>query len=174
MPVTVLIGGARSGKSALAIRMARAAGTRVALIATAEPRDAEMAARIARHRAERPADWATVEEPLDLGTALTAVVDDDFVVLDCLTLWVSNAMEAGLDDETIGARAAEHAKVAAARPGGGVVVTNEVGLGIVPAHEVSRRYRDVLGRVNAIWCDAADEALLLVAGRALRLERLAR
>jgi adenosyl cobinamide kinase/adenosyl cobinamide phosphate guanylyltransferase len=156
--ITLLIGGARSGKSALALRLAEG---EVVFIATAEPGDAEMAERIERHRAERPASWHTVEEPVDLAGALRSAPPDACVVIDCLTLWVANTM----DEE----RAREAAAVAASRPGATIAITNEVGMGIVPANELAREYRDLLGRVNAIWAEAAERVLLVVAGRTLEL-----
>ena len=156
--LTLLVGGARSGKSSLAVRMATG---EVVFVATAEPGDAEMAARIEAHRAERPGSWVTVEAPVDLTGALRDAPPDACVIVDCLTLWVANTM-----DETL---AREAAGIAAARPGDTIVVTNEVGMGIVPANELARTYRDLLGRVNAIWADAADRVLLVVAGRTLEL-----
>jgi adenosylcobinamide kinase / adenosylcobinamide-phosphate guanylyltransferase len=170
MALTFLIGGARSGKSSLAVRRARAAGVPVVFVATAEALDDEMATRIARHRAERPADWQTVESPLDVGGALDGSSPDATVIVDCLSMWVANLLEKGLDDQHVQRRAFEAAARAAARPGLTIAVTNEVGMGIVPMNELGRRYRDLLGRVNAIWADAAAEALLVVAGRALVLE----
>jgi adenosyl cobinamide kinase/adenosyl cobinamide phosphate guanylyltransferase len=161
--LTLLLGGARSGKSALAVRLAERAGGPVTFIATATAGDDEMAERIAVHRAERPGAWTTVEEPLRLREALEAA--EGTVVVDCLSLWVANLLEAGLE---IDAAAAE---VAAAR-GRTIAVSNEVGMGVVPATPLGRRYRDVLGRVNATWADAAETALFVVAGRALRLEAL--
>jgi adenosyl cobinamide kinase/adenosyl cobinamide phosphate guanylyltransferase len=142
----------------------------VTFVATAEPRDDEMAARIAAHRLSRPADWATVEEPLDLVGALSAAGDDATVVVDCLSLWAANAIERGDTDAEVEAHAGSAARAAAARLGLTVAVSNEVGLGIVPESPLGRRYRDLLGRVNALWVDAADEASLVVAGRSLRLE----
>jgi adenosylcobinamide kinase / adenosylcobinamide-phosphate guanylyltransferase len=168
--LVVLLGGARSGKSARAVELAARRGGPVTFVATAEPGDDEMAARIAAHRAARPTDWATVEEPLDLTGPLAAAGPDATVVLDCLSLWAANAIGRGDADAEIEADAARAAAVAAARPGLTVVVSNEVGLGIVPENALGRRYRDVLGRVNATWVGAADEASLVVAGRSLRLE----
>jgi adenosylcobinamide kinase/adenosylcobinamide-phosphate guanylyltransferase len=162
-----LVGGARSGKSALAVQLAAATGAPVVFVATAEARDDEMAERIARHRASRPPEWELVEEPLELRTALEAARPDATVVVDCLSLWVSNVLELGRDAEA----EARDAAVLAAERGRTIAVSNEVGLGIVPATPLGRLYRDVLGRVNAVWADAADEALLVVAGRLLRLER---
>jgi adenosylcobinamide kinase / adenosylcobinamide-phosphate guanylyltransferase len=169
--LTFVTGGARSGKSGYALGLAAAAGTRVALIATAEARDGEMRERIAKHRAERPAAWRTVEEPIALAAALTALAADEFAIVDCLSLWVSNLLEETAA-AAIEALAAEAAAVAAGHPGGCVAVSNEVGMGIVPANALARCYRDVLGRVNAIWAEAAEDALLAVSGRILRLERM--
>jgi adenosylcobinamide kinase/adenosylcobinamide-phosphate guanylyltransferase len=168
--LTFVTGGARSGKSRYALRLAEAAGSRVAMIATAEARDGEMLERIAAHRSERPAAWRTIEEPVALAAALAALAADEFAIVDCLSLWVSNLLERS-DAAAIEALATEAAGLAAAHPGGCVAVSNEVGMGIVPVNALARSYRDVLGRVNAIWADAAGEALLVVSGRVLRLER---
>jgi len=169
MALTVLLGGARSGKSALAQRLAGRWDGPVTVVATGQARDAEMAERIARHRAARPAGWETVEEPLELAAALGARGRDTFVVVDCLTLWVSNLLERGLTDAEVDARARAAAATAAARTAPTVAVSNEVGSGIVPAEPLARRYRDLLGQVNAVWAAAADRSLLLVAGRAMAL-----
>jgi adenosyl cobinamide kinase/adenosyl cobinamide phosphate guanylyltransferase len=162
----VLLGGARSGKSTLAIRLAVESEAPVTFVATGEARDAEMAARIDQHRLERPGGWTTVEEPLDLlGSVRRARAGT--LVVDCLSLWAANALEHGLDVEGHGADAAG---AAAGRAGLTIAVTNEVGLGVVPATALGRRYRDVLGRVNAAWVAAAERALLVVAGRVLELK----
>lgn len=169
MALTVLTGGVRSGKSRLATRLAAASGDRVVVIATAQPRDDDMAARIRRHREERPAAWSTVEEPIDLVDALAATPPGATAVVDCLTLWVANLVEHGLVDAEILARANAAARVAADRPDPTIAVTNEVGGGVVPANALARRYADLLGRVNATWADAAHRAYLVVAGRVLAL-----
>jgi adenosylcobinamide kinase / adenosylcobinamide-phosphate guanylyltransferase len=169
MPLTLLLGGARSGKSALAARLAGRWDGPVTVVVTGEARDAEMAERIRRHRAGRPGHWGTVEAPREFEAALAGAPADAFVVLDCLTLWVANLMEQGLDDGRVEAMARSAAATAAARAAPTVTVSNEVGAGIVPADALSRRYRDLLGQVNAVWADAADQALLLVAGRAVPL-----
>jgi adenosyl cobinamide kinase/adenosyl cobinamide phosphate guanylyltransferase len=169
MPLTLLLGGARSGKSALAARLAGRWAGPVTMVVTGQARDAEMAERIRRHRARRPAHWATVEEPLELEGALARAPADGFVVLDCLTLWVSNLMEQGLADADVERRARAAAAAAAARAAPTVTVSNEVGAGIVPAAPLARRYRDLLGQVNTVWAAAADQTLLMVAGRALPL-----
>jgi adenosylcobinamide kinase/adenosylcobinamide-phosphate guanylyltransferase len=169
MALTVLLGGARSGKSALAARLAGNWAGPVTVVVTGQAGDAEMAERIERHRAERPRSWQTVEAPRELEPALTAAPDGSFVIVDCLTLWVSNLMGQGLADGQVEQQARAAAAVAAARPEPTVAVSNEVGAGIVPAEAVARRYRDLLGQVNTIWAAAADQALLLVAGRAVPL-----
>jgi adenosylcobinamide kinase/adenosylcobinamide-phosphate guanylyltransferase len=170
MALTFLLGGARSGKSTLAVRLASEWSGSVVFVATAERRDdPEMDARIEAHVAERPPEWETVEAPLDLGRAVAAASAEACVVVDCLTLWVSNALEAGWSDGETEAAAAELVRVAAAREAPTVVVSNEVGLGVVPETPLGRRYRDVLGRVNAVVAAEADRALLVVAGRALEL-----
>jgi adenosyl cobinamide kinase/adenosyl cobinamide phosphate guanylyltransferase len=166
MSLVVLIGGARSGKSALAVRLG---GDVATLIATATADDDEMEERIRRHRSERPAGWATVEEPLALRSALTSVDSNAALVVDCLSLWVSNLMAEGWSDDAIETEGQAVAAAVAARPGFSVVVSNEVGQGIVPPTPLGRRYRDVLGRVNAVFALAADRTLLVVAGKTIEL-----
>lgn len=169
MPLTLLTGGARSGKSSVAVRRADRAGRPVVFVATGEAGDAEMADRIARHRAERPARWTTVEAPVDLVPAVAALPPGRTVVVDCLSLWVSNLMARDVDEPGTLDRAHDLGRWAAAYPGDVLVVTNEVGSGIVPMHPVSRGYRDRLGRVNAVVAGYAALAQLVVAGRTLTL-----
>ena len=169
MTLVLLLGGARSGKSDLAVRIAAAQLAPVTLLATAEAGDPEMEARIERHRAERPVDWTVVEEPLELHRATTAAPPSDCLLIDCLTLWTAN-IQCEHQEGTIRALATAAARAAAARPGLTLAVSNEVGLGIVPANALARGYRDLLGRVNAIWAAEAERAYLLVAGRLLPLD----
>jgi adenosylcobinamide kinase / adenosylcobinamide-phosphate guanylyltransferase len=165
-----LLGGARSGKSSLAVELAQRAGEKVVVLATAEARDEEMAERIREHRDARPTEWEVVEEPVELLVALRHVDDGATILIDCLSLWVANLMENGESGSDVEQLARDAAAFAADREGLTVAVSNEVGLGLVPTSELGRRYRDVLGRVNASWAAVADEAALVVAGRALRLE----
>lgn len=158
MTLVVYLGGARCGKSRLAVERASAAGAPVVFLATGEAGDDEMAERIARHRGERPVDWQTVEEPLELTRALRDAPAAATVLVDCLSLWVAN-----------GGGDAAAVEIAAARTALTIAVTNEVGLGIVPLNALARNYRDELGRVNAAWVAAADEAYFVVAGKTLRL-----
>jgi adenosylcobinamide kinase/adenosylcobinamide-phosphate guanylyltransferase len=170
MPLTFLVGGARSGKSALAVRLASAWEGPVAFVVTAQAGDdKELAERIAQHRRERPAEWQTIEEPLDLAGGLERVPDEAFVVVDCLTLWAANALQAGWSEEDVESVAAAAAALAAERASPSIFVSNEVGMGIVPATPLGRSYRDLLGRVNAVVAARADRACLVVAGRTLEL-----
>lgn len=169
MSLTFLLGGARSGKSLLAVELARAWEGPVTFIATGEPSDDEMVERIRIHRGERPAEWQTVEVPLDVREALEVVADEAAVVLDCLSLWVANLFERGDSAQEIELESRAVSALAAARRSLTVAVSNEVGLGVVPNTELGRRYRDVLGRVNAAWAADAEYAAFVVAGRSLRL-----
>jgi adenosylcobinamide kinase/adenosylcobinamide-phosphate guanylyltransferase len=165
---TVLVlGGVRAGKSAFAVTRARTLGGRVALIATAEAGDEEMGARIARHRAERPPAWRTVEVPVALISALTALEGEaDVVIVDCLTLWVANLLQKRpeLSDADLLAEAAQLEAVVTRPPFSLILVSNEVGWGVHPETEVGRRFRDALGLVNQAVARAAQEVVLMVAG----------
>ena len=167
MPFVLLLGGARSGKSAKAARLASDSGLPVTFIATALAGDGEMAERIARHRRARPDAWRTVEAPVDLLGAVQAADGRDFLVIDCLTLWVSNLLGQAATAAQIDAAA--DAIVEALDGRRSVVVTNEVGMGIVPVNPLARQFRDVLGSVNARFAASAERAVLMVAGRALNL-----
>lgn len=169
MPFVLLLGGARSGKSALALRLASGFAGPVVVVATAEARDEEMRERIRRHRAERPSQWHTLEEPVELAAAIAGAPEDACIVVDCLTLWTSNLLERGLAAAAIESEAARVAEAAAARPSPTIVISNEIGLGVVPTTRLGREFRDLLGRVNAIFAEAAEEPLLVVAGRLVRL-----
>jgi len=165
LAITLILGGARSGKTAHALAAAEATGRGLVMIATAEALDAEMAERIARHRAERGPRWRTIEATLDLAGALARVSAGETAVVDCLTLWVSNLMHAERDLE------AEAARLIAALPGRDMVlVSNEVGLGIVPDNALARRFRDAAGRLNQQVAAAADRVVFVAAGLPLVLK----
>jgi adenosyl cobinamide kinase/adenosyl cobinamide phosphate guanylyltransferase len=167
MALVLLLGGARSGKSAMAVRLASDSQASVTFIATASAGDEEMAERIRRHREARAVDWKTVEAPIDVLGPIGTTAAGDFIVIDCLTLWVANLLGQGAGAFEISSAASEI--VGALRARDCVVVTNEVGLGIVPVNELARRFRDALGDVNALFAAAADRAVLMVAGRAIDL-----
>ncbi len=170
--ITLVTGGARSGKSGYAIERALAyRGSRRVFVATAQALDDEMRARIEHHRAARPPEFQTLEEPLNVVAALTRLGDRaDVVVLDCLTLWVSNLMVIHTDDNAVLTEA--DALATALRDGAwaSVIVTDEVGAGIVPDNPVSRRFRDLLGWTNQKAAKVADEVVLMVAGLPLRVK----
>jgi adenosylcobinamide kinase / adenosylcobinamide-phosphate guanylyltransferase len=172
--LTVLLGGARSGKSTLAVDLGRRYDGPVAYVATAPgittgpALDDDMAERIERHIAERPPEWTTIEERTDLIAALDAA-GESLAIIDCLTLWTSNMMWEGRSDAEIQDVALQTARHAVGRSAPVVVVSNEVGLGVHPETDLGRRYRDVLGRVNQAWVAESTRSLFLVAGRALEL-----
>lgn len=161
----LVLGGARSGKSRFAVA-ANADRSRVAFVATARAGDGDMASRIARHRAERPAAWTTVEAPFDLPAALERLAGQRFdaVVVDCVTVWVGNRLLRGDTDESTLAESARLVEVVRRRPWDLTVVTNEVGEGVHPPTEAGMRFRDVLGLVNQRIAAACDRVTLMVAG----------
>jgi adenosylcobinamide kinase/adenosylcobinamide-phosphate guanylyltransferase len=166
----LVLGGVRAGKSAFAVARAAERGERVAFVATAEAGDAEMAARIARHRAARPPDWTTVEASVALAEALADLEGKaDAVVVDCLNLWVANLLgrEPSLTDDELLARTAG---LVGRRSFELILVSNEVGGGVHPETAVGRRFRDALGAVNQAVAAAADEVVLLIAGCPLWLK----
>ena len=167
MGFVLVLGGARSGKSAYANLLGLQSGHAVTFIATATAEDEEMAERIKHHRGERPSSWTTVEAPLELRAAIAAGPADSFLIVDCLTLWVSNLLADGRLPDEVRASGDAAAEEMARREG--VVVTNEVGLGIVPANPLARTFRDTLGWVNAAFAMRAERSLLMVAGRSLEL-----
>ncbi len=163
--VVLILGGVRSGKSRYAQQLA-ASGERVAFIATAEGRDEEMAERIARHREDRPSTWTTIEVAIDLPQALLQCNGTfDTILVDCLTLWASNLMEHEQQHiERITSHIDRLVRTLQKISSTVVLVSNEVGSGIVPDNEMGRAYRDVLGGINQRVAAVADEVLLLVAG----------
>lgn len=164
-PLSLVTGGARSGKSALAERLVRLCPAPHIYIATAEARDDEMRDRIARHRLDRSTGWQTVEAPLGLAAALEAAKGS--VLIDCATLWLSNHMLAGNDP---GAETARLLATLARVPGPVVVVSNEVGWGIVPDNALARRFRDAQGRLNQRLAAQAGLAVAVIAGLPLVLK----
>ncbi|WP_168074896.1 bifunctional adenosylcobinamide kinase/adenosylcobinamide-phosphate guanylyltransferase [Caulobacter sp. SSI4214] len=169
MTATLVLGGARSGKSAFAQRAAEGAaiGARPVLIATGQAFDDEMAERIARHQADRGDSWMTVEAPLDLSAALAALPADGVAVVDCLTLWLSNLM---LADQDVATATGALLKAVSACEARLWLVSNEVGLGIVPETPLGRRFRDEAGRLHQDLARAVDEVFFIAAGLPLRLK----
>ena len=174
-PLTLVLGGARSGKSAFGQNLVQDAAKSPVLIATARFADDEMAHRIERHKSERGPEWRIIEEHLDLAGALSGAggggggraVKGGAVLVDCLTLWLANVMEDGLEPvEKI--QALIDALASLENPV--VFISNEVGLGIVPANPLAREFRDLGGRMNQSFAAAADEVFLVTAGIAQRLK----
>ncbi len=168
--IIVIGGGVRSGKSAYALARARELGPRRTFIATAQPLDEEMRERAARHRAERGQAFCTREVPRELVPALReASHDSDVVVIDCLTLWLSNLLLAGLDRAAIGARVHELRDELSRAAVHVIVVSNEVGMGVVPESPLGRAFRDVSGAAHQALAGVAHELYFAVMGQLLRL-----
>jgi adenosylcobinamide kinase / adenosylcobinamide-phosphate guanylyltransferase len=164
----LVLGGARSGKSRYAQRLAEASRLQPVLIATAEAHDTEMALRIAQHAASRDARWALVEEPLALAAALRREARKDrIVVVDCATLWLSNVL---LKNDNLAAATQELAQGVAGLPGPVIFVSNEAGCGIVPENALARALRDAQGRLNQALAEACDAVVLVSAGIVLCLK----
>jgi len=159
--VTLVLGAARSGKSRYAEWLIGTCPKPWVYIATAEAKDGEMAARIAAHKVRRGPEWQTVEAPHELPEALAAAPGGAAVLVDCLTLWLSNLMHGGFDLETMTTRLEQ---ALAARSGPSVLVSNEVGLGIVPDNELGRRFRDLQGALNQRIAAKAQRVIMMVAG----------
>ncbi len=169
MTITLVLGGARSGKSAFAQSAAEAAAAdnKPLMIATGQAFDDEMRVRIQRHQADRADRWRTLEAPLQLVPALEGLKPDDTVVIDCLTLWLSNHMLA--EHDLVAERVALRTAVAACRANLWLV-SNEVGWGVVPESALGRRFRDEAGRLHQDLAAIADAVFLIVAGLPLRLK----
>ena len=164
---TLVLGGARSGKSRYAEGLVTAGAPPWIYLATAQPHDEEMAARIAEHRARRGAGWTLVEAPLELAAAIAAHGSGTPLLVDCLTLWLSNLMFAEADlDAATGALIS----AATASPAAVLMVSNEVGMGIVPENALARRFRDEAGRLNRRVADQAERVIVMFAGQALALK----
>lgn len=168
MSALFVLGGARSGKSRYAQQRVEALGGRLAYVATAQALDAEMVDRIARHRADRDGRWHTVEAPVDLAAAITeASRQYDAILVDCLTLWLSNLMCA---DAAIDSAFDELAEAIRSCPCPLTLIANEVGLGIVPDNALARKFRDEAGRLNQRIAAVADEVVFVAAGLPLRMK----
>ena len=162
MSLTFVLGGARSGKSGYALAQAqRLSSGPLIMIATAQALDAEMAERIVRHQAERDGNWRTLEAPLDLAGAVRSLAPGDVAVIDCLTLWLTNQM---LAEAEIAPAVADLVAAFAESPARLIVISNEVGQGIVPDNPLARRFRDEAGWMHQKVAAAADRAVMVIAG----------
>ena len=165
--LSLILGGARSGKSAFAEALAISANRPRAYIATSQAFDAEMEAKIAKHRQDRGLDWQTIEAPLDIEAALAEVTANSIVLIDCLTLWLSNQMHAAAD---IDAEITNLLTVLSATPNPVICVSNEVGMVLVPDTPLGRQFRDLQGRLNRKIAEQADLAVFVAAGLPLTLK----
>jgi len=182
LKITLITGGARSGKSRLAQEMAEKAGGPVLFVATAEAGDAEMKRRIEAHRKNRPAGWTTLEVTTDIGRAISVNTGiTKTIIIDCITLLINNVFQKhqGITDASALEKAVEaeiNGLIRCMERSNArfIIVTNEVGLGIVPADEISRLYRDLLGKANQMLAEPADEVILMVAGLPVTLKKARR
>jgi adenosylcobinamide kinase/adenosylcobinamide-phosphate guanylyltransferase len=178
--IILVLGGARSGKSDTAMKLARRYGSRVIFVATAGAGDEEMKHRIAAHKKSRPPQWKTIEATLDIGENLASVPGEaDVVIIDCLTMLVTNIMmkqgddaSETLHDETVTREIDAILDACSKLNCSCIVVSNETGMGIVPEYKLARVFRDVLGRVNKYVASKADTVLLMIAGLAVDLKKL--
>lgn len=167
----LLTGGARSGKSGYSIELARAQKRKVVYIATAEARDSEMEKRIRSHKRNRDKDWITIEEPIDvLGVLRKLPTKKRIILLDCLTLFISNLVLKGLTDEAVCVEIKAVLKALKQKSETAIIVTNEVGSGIVSDNKLARRFRDLQGRINQIAGAGADSVYLLVCGIPVKIK----
>lgn len=166
-PLTLVTGGARSGKSSYAESLARASGLQRRYLATGQAFDGEMEARIAQHRQDRGEGWQLFEAPLDVAPALSSATPDSVTLFDCATLWLSNQLFAG---RALAAEAGALISALQACPGPVILVTNEVGQGIVPGDALSRQFRDEQGRLNQRLGRAADLVIAVMCGLPLALK----
>jgi len=164
-PNILVLGGCRSGKSGHALELAQPIGPRRIFVATCVPHDAEMRERVTRHRHERGADWNTLEVPIDVADTIREHSPSAEVILvDCLTLWLSNLLEENQDVERIRARIDDLAEAVKAASCAVILVSNEVGAGIVPENRLARLYRDLAGWTNQAMAAACDRVVWTVAG----------
>ncbi|OGH98834.1 MAG: bifunctional adenosylcobinamide kinase/adenosylcobinamide-phosphate guanylyltransferase [Candidatus Melainabacteria bacterium GWF2_32_7] len=170
--ITFVLGGTRSGKSSYTVKIVEKLSERVAYVATCVPYDDEMHERVRLHKQERPSTWITIEEPVNLVPKLKEIDSQvDVIILDCLTLFVTNLlMDSNLEEEAIKARIHEAMSALQEVKYDSFIVSNEVGLGIVPDTPLGRKFRDVAGRANQIVGEYADEMFFVVSGVPMRIK----
>lgn len=163
--ITFILGGARSGKSSYAVKLAKSSGRKVAFIATCIFTDSEMKKRIKLHKRSRPAGWKVVEEGVDIGSVLSGLEGAyDVILIDCLGLFVTNLLAKRLTDKQIERRIKELRSAISTARGAVIVASNDVGSGIVPDNLLARRFRDLLGMTNQMMAAQADEVIFMQAG----------
>jgi adenosylcobinamide kinase/adenosylcobinamide-phosphate guanylyltransferase len=172
--LVLILGGVRSGKSRYAQQLAGGIGKRVLFLATAEASDDEMKRRIAKHKSSRPQKWRTIEEPLDISSTLrNEAVDADVVIIDCITIWLSNLLlrDGGATEDEVMAKIDKLINAYKRGKASYIIVSGEVGMGLVPEHPMGRAFRDLLGFANQRLATAADRVVLMVAGIAVDVKK---
>ena len=168
--ITFILGGAKSGKSAYALKLAKN-HKKVAFIATCEPLDREMRKRITLHKNRRPSHWKTFEEPQDLTSLLKEIsLKFDAIIIDCLTLMISNLMLKGFREIAIKSKINKMLGILKKIKAQSIIVSNEVGLGLVPENKLARNFRDIAGRINQLVAEKSDEVFFLVSGIPWRIK----
>lgn len=169
--IIFILGGARSGKSTYAVKLAKRLDQKIAFIATCLPLDKEMRKRIKIHKKNRPSRWQTFEAGEDIATLLKDVGPKfNTLIIDCLTLFISGLLSIGLDDKVIEERVNKMLEILKSKKCKSIIVSNEVGLGIVPKNRLGRRFRDLAGRINQIVAEKSDEVFFLVSGIPWRIK----
>ena len=169
--ITFISGGARSGKSTFAISIAEKRKNKTAFIATCEPKDAEMKKRIALHKASRPHNWKTFEEPCDIGPVLNKIGPGfKIIIIDCVTLWITNLMMKDNNCASIETKTKIVLDIIKRIKADCIIVTNEVGLGIVPNNRMAREFRDIAGRVNQMIAQRSSSAYFMISGIPWRIK----
>lgn len=169
--IIFITGGARSGKSNFAVKLAKESKGKVAFVATAIAGDDEMKRRIILHKESRPKEWTTIEEPLDLARAIEHVSDHDVVIIDCITLYLSNLFcDDHNDEDKILAKIKKMLESAKSFRGTVIIISNELGMGIVPENQMAREFRDIAGRANQIIAEVANKVFVCFSGIPLQIK----
>ncbi|MBL7151660.1 MAG: bifunctional adenosylcobinamide kinase/adenosylcobinamide-phosphate guanylyltransferase [Candidatus Omnitrophica bacterium] len=169
--ITFILGGAKSGKSSLALELAKKSQRRVAFIATSQALDKEMKKRIAIHKRQRPRHWKTFEEPVRLPILLRKIGNKfELIIIDCLTLLVSNLLLKGIKEKGIEEAVKELCLILKEIKANAIIVSNEVGMAIVPENKLARQFRDIAGKVNQVVADKSDEVFFMISGLPLKLK----
>lgn len=170
--ITLILGGARSGKSSFGLTLAKKYGKKIAFIATCAPLDREMKERVGLHKLSRPKTWSTFEEPEKLEQAISqASKGHDFIIIECLTFWVSNLLLLKRKEKEVLDRAINVLDICKSSKAGYVFVANEVGLGLVPANKLGRKFRDAAGRINQLFAQEADDVYFMTAGLPMTVKK---
>ncbi len=170
--ITFILGGARSGKSRQAVKIANQKNKKIAFIATCQPLDEEMRQRIQIHKKNRPKNWKTFEEPYDIAGKIKKNCNKfDIVLIDCLTLWASNLLLAGSNESTIKKEIKKILSVLRKTKADSIIVSNEVGSSVVPVNILARNFRDIAGTINQIAAETADRVLFMIAGIPMEIKK---